>query len=131
MNNVSISGYIMDEPELREEQGGIAHLVFNLSVRHKTRAGEIRKESYRVSAWYKTAQWGISNLAKGQLVAIQGYLTQRQVVVGNIVGTSTEIVAEEFLPMRQPTAKEPVLEASNEVPNGEVCVSAPQSATES
>lgn len=106
MNKLYISGYIMDEPQLRQEQGDIPHLVFNLSVRHKTRGGETRKEAYRVSAWYKAAQWGADNLAKGQLVAIQGYLTQRQVVAGNITATSTEIAVDEFLPLRQALSSE-------------------------
>lgn len=115
MNKLYISGCIMDEPQLRKEQGEIEHLVFNLSVRHKTRSGESRREAYRVSAWHKTARWGADNLSKGQLVAIQGYLTQRQVVAGNITATSTEIAVEEFLPMRQPLAEETHLQEQVEV----------------
>lgn len=101
MNKLFISGFIADDPQLRQEQGEIPHLVFNLSVRHKTRFGEVRKETYRVSAWHKAAQWGANNLVKGQLVAIQGYLTQRQVVAGNITATTTEIAVDEFLPIQR------------------------------
>ena len=107
MNKLYISGYIQDTPQLRQEQGNIPHLAFNLSVQHRTQSGELRRESYRVSAWHKTALWGAVNLAKGQLVAIQGYLAQHQLVAGNISATTVEIAVDEFLLLRQPTPADP------------------------
>ena len=107
MNKLYISGYIQDTPQLRQEQGNIPHFVFNLSVQHRTQTGELRRESYRVSAWHKAALWGAANLAKGQLVAIQGYLAQHQLVAGNISATTVEIAVAEFFPMRQPTPVDP------------------------
>ena len=107
MNKLYISGYIHDTPQLRQEQGNIPHFVFNLSVQHRTQTGELRRESYRVSAWHKVALWGAANLAKGQLVAIQGYLAQHQLVAGNISATTVEIAVDEFFPLRQPTPVDP------------------------
>lgn len=100
MNTVNISGMILDEPMLREEQNGALHLAFRLGVRHRTAAGEWRKEVYKVSAWHKAAQWGADNLAKGKLVYIQGYLTQHLVRNGDMSIVQVEIAADEFLPLQ-------------------------------
>ena len=55
MNKVFLSGRIATEPQLRTENGDAAHLALLLSVQHKTRAGEVRREAYRVNAWHDVA----------------------------------------------------------------------------
>ena len=70
MNKVFISGVVAEVPALRMEQGETPHLVLNLSVRHRTKDGEVRKELYRVSAWHSAAKWGADNLTRGQLVGV-------------------------------------------------------------
>lgn len=99
MNKVFLSGRIATEPQLRTESGDAAHLALLLSVQHKTRAGEVRREAYRVNAWHDVALWGAKNLARGQRIGVCGYLTQRQVNAGGISALATEVVAEEILPM--------------------------------
>ena len=99
MNKVFLSGRIAIEPQLRTENGDAAHLALLLSVQHKTRAGEVRREAYRVNAWHDVALWGAKNLARGQRIGVCGYLTQRQVNAGGISALATEVVAEEILPM--------------------------------
>ena len=99
MNKVFLSGRIATEPQLRTENGDAAHLALLLSVQHKTRAGEVRREAYRVNAWHDVALWGAKNLARGQRIGVCGYLTQRQVNAGGISALATEVVAEEILPM--------------------------------
>lgn len=101
MNKVFISGMIVEKPTLRMEQGEIPHLILGLSVRHKVQNGEFRKETYRVSAWHNTAKWGAENLNKGQIIGVQGYLTQRQIHADAVTAVATEIAVDEFLPMRQ------------------------------
>lgn len=98
MNQVNITGMIANELIFREEAGGIPHTVLSLRRRHKTRAGELRKETYRVSAWHGIAQWARDNIAVGQIVTIHGYLTQRKTKDGAI---ATEICAEEIVPSVQ------------------------------
>jgi len=93
MNKVFISGKITQQPVLRMEGGEIPHLMLEVSVGHKKRNGEIRSENYRVSAWNRVAEWGVANLRRGQVIAIQGYLSQTS---GETV--VTEVTAEEFLP---------------------------------
>ncbi len=97
MNKVFISGLISEAPVFRMEAGEIPHLILLLSVRHKTGDGKVQKEFYRMSAWHKTASWGAEHLKQGQIIGLQGYLTQRKVRVGNIMATETEIAVDEFL----------------------------------
>lgn len=106
MNKVFISGMIIENPALRMEPGEIPHLILNLSVRHRARNGELRKEVYRVSAWHSAAAWGAENLNKGQIVGIQGYLTQRSIRADGVASVATEIAVDEFLPMRQAPQEE-------------------------
>lgn len=100
MNKIFMSGMIAGAPVLRMEKGDTAHLTLMISVRHRTQSGEMKKELYRVNAWNTMARWGADNLVKGQIVALQGYLTQRQVQAGGMSAIVTEITAEEFMPMR-------------------------------
>ena len=99
MNKVFLSGKIVDTVQFRTENSDTAHLTLSLSVQHKTRAGEVRREVYRVNAWHDVALWGAKNLARGQKIGVCGYLTQRQVNAGGISALATEVVAEEILPM--------------------------------
>ena len=96
MNRVYISGKLAESPLMRMD-GGIAHLKALLRVSHRTRAGMRKSEDYRINAWNRIAQWGMANLERGQIVAVQGYLTQNR-ADGNV----TEITVEEFLPVRMP-----------------------------
>ena len=97
MNKVFISGLINEAPVFRMEQGDIPHLILSLCVRHKTSAGKMQKETYRVSAWHNAARWGAEHLKQGQIIGLQGYLAQRRVNAGNIMATETEIAVDEFL----------------------------------
>ena len=96
MNRVYISGKIAESPLMRMD-GGIAHLTALLRVSHRTHAGIRKSEDYRINAWNRIAQWGMANLERGQVVAVQGYLTQN-----HADGNTTEITVEEFLPVRVP-----------------------------
>ena len=65
--------------------------------RHRTRAGEVRSEFYRVNAWRSAARWGAEKLARGQIVGVQGYLTQRKIAGEGESMFVTEVTAKEFL----------------------------------
>ncbi len=94
MNQVYISGKIADRPRLTRAENGSAHLMFALSVRHRTARGVVKQELYTVNAWNKAALWGAEQLAQGQLVALRGYLTQHTGEGGVL---TVEVTAEEFL----------------------------------
>ena len=101
MNKVFLTGMIANAPTLRMESGEVPHLIFSLSVRNKTRSGELRKEYYRISAWNNSARWGSEHLTRGQVISVQGYLSQRKIQQEQETLFIPEVVAEEFLPMRQ------------------------------
>ena len=95
MNQVFVAGIIADRPRLVQPETGAARLTFALNVRHRTAKGVVKQELYTVNAWNNVALWGAKQLAQGQLVALQGYLTQHTRDNGVL---SVEITAEEFLP---------------------------------
>ena len=95
MNQVFLSGVIAGKPYLSQSEGGAAHLLFPLSVRHRTAKGVVKQELYTVNAWNNVALWGARRLEQGQLVAMQGYLTQHMRENGTL---SVEVTADEFLP---------------------------------
>lgn len=94
MNKVFVSGIIAGEPALYSSENGMAHLIFPLSVRHRTMNGMIRQELYTINAWNNPAIWGKENLRVGNLITVQGYLTQHSRENGVLM---TEVTAEEFL----------------------------------
>lgn len=120
MNKVFISGMITEKSELRMEPGEIPHLILHLSVRHKVKSGELRSEVYRVSAWRNTAKWGAENLSKGQIIGVQGYLTQRLIRMDNATAVTTEVAVDEFLSMRQ-TLREESQEAAEALLDEAAC----------
>ena len=120
MNKVFISGIIVDTPILHNEKGDVAHLTLKLGVRYKQKTGEFRKEAYRVSAWNNTAKWAAENLKKGQIIAVQGYLAQRQMKLGNVSVVVTEISVDEFLPMRIVRDEEAKKESSAAMEEAEI-----------
>ena len=101
MNRVFISGIIAGIPQFKQAGTGAAHLALPLSVRHTTRAGETRREIYRVSAWNNLARWGAQNLVTGQHIGLSGYLTQRQTGMDEKKRVCIEIAAIEFFPIER------------------------------
>ena len=102
MNQVFLSGIIAEGPRLIQSEGGAAHLQFLLRVRHRTAKGVVKHELYAVNAWNNVALWGAKRLEKGQLVAMQGYLTQHMRENGVL---SVEVTADEFLPANRDVAR--------------------------
>lgn len=98
MNQVYISGKIADRPRLTRAENGSAHLMFALSVRHRTAKGLVKQELYTVNAWNRVAQWGEKELEQGELVGVKGYLTQHRGENGMVC---VEVTAEEILPVRK------------------------------
>lgn len=102
MNKVLMEGKVFGQPLFRMEPGEIPHLIFRVCVRHRTRAGEIRSECYRVSAWHNAALWARERLFRGQRVCVTGYLAQRAVLRGGETLREVEIAAETlYLPREE------------------------------
>ena len=59
----------------------------------------MKRELYPIHAWNGMANWVHGNLRQGQRVMVQGYLTQRTVIMpGEGRVTVSEVTAEEFFP---------------------------------
>ena len=101
MNKVLMEGKVFGQPLFRMEPGEIPHLIFRVCVRHRTRAGEIRSECYRVSAWHDAALWARERLFRGQRVCVTGYPAQRAVLRGGETLREVEIAAETLWPPRE------------------------------
>ena len=116
MNRVYLSGIVSDNPRQLGIEGQAPHTVFPLSVRHKTSAGVVKKELYRINAWNGNAEFSRERLAKGMKIAVEGYLTQRVFQAGGVPIVSVEVAADEiFLPAKiQPGPEPNVREDSGE-----------------
>ena len=115
MNKVLITGIIAGDPAFRILDDGTPNLRIKLGVQHRTKTGERRREYYRVNAWNGTANWADKNLKKGQLITIQGYLSQRKFSINGVSGNATEITADEFTIAHFSIEKDP-LEDNNPTP---------------
>lgn len=108
MNRVYLSGIVSDNPRQLGSEGQAPHTVFLLSVRHKTSAGVVKKELYRINAWNGNAEFSRERLAKGMKIAVEGYLTQRVFQAGGVPIVSVEVAADEiFLPTKIQPGSEP------------------------
>ena len=76
MNKVYLMGTVTHDPRLVSNESAPAHLTLLLRVEHQAKTGS-KQEYYPVNAWNQTAQWGAQQLAQGQQVLVEGYLTQR------------------------------------------------------
>lgn len=76
MNNINITGRITNEPELRRTTDGIACCSFTLAVkRPKTKD---TTDFHNFVVWRQGAEYLCQYGHKGDLVAVTGYLTQRE-----------------------------------------------------
>ena len=109
MNKVYLSGTIFDEPRLVSKPEATPHLVFRLLVKHRSKQG-VQKELYRISAWNECAMFCSQHLKQGMGIALQGYLAQRPILVGDKTFTAIEVaMSEAFLPTLEQKPVEPVM----------------------
>ena len=88
MNHVELSGLIAEPVVAHKVNEQIVHAEFQLQTRNKNRAGEWQKERYTIHCWNRLADWANENLHQGDLVAVDGRLTQRS----NVAIAAREIV---------------------------------------
>lgn len=74
MNNVSLVGRMVADPELKYTPSGIANCRFRLAVNRafKTADGEQKADFINITVWRKQAENVANFLRKGSLVAIKG-----------------------------------------------------------
>ncbi len=112
MNKVFLTGEIKEQPKLLNKPEADAHCAFALLVKHRSKKG-MREEAYQINAWHKCAEYCVAYLKSGMRVALQGYLTQRDIPIGEKMFRATEVtMSEAFLP--SPTSVKDVPEQNNE-----------------
>jgi single-strand DNA-binding protein len=100
LNNVTIQGRLVADPELRSTQSGVAVATFRLACDRDTKnkeTGERATDFINVVAWRSTAEFAHKFLSKGRMAIVMGRLqvrsytdkdgnkrTASEVVVGNI-----------------------------------------------
>ena len=82
MNQVTLIGRLVANPEVKQLQSGTQTASFKLAVdreisREKKEAGETSADFIPVTVWGKTADFVINYLGKGRLVAVSGRLQIR------------------------------------------------------
>ena len=102
MNHVELSGLIAEPVVAHKVNEQIVHAEFQLQTRHKNRAGEWQKERYTIHCWNRLAEWVNENLHQGDLVAVDGRLTQRN----NVAIAAREIVLGKPANKKMPAEQE-------------------------
>lgn len=79
MNRVILIGNLVNDPESRTTQSGIAQCSFRLAVqrRFKGANGERETDFLQVVCWRQTAEFAQRYLAKGRKVAVEGSIQTR------------------------------------------------------
>ena len=76
MNEIYLSGRVTAMSNVNSQaEGSAAHCILQISVAHRTRAGEARSETFAVHAWNNLARWAQNSIALGSSLMIRGYLS--------------------------------------------------------
>lgn len=119
MNKVIQIGRIVNDPEARTTQNGIANTNFRIAVtrKYKNAQGQHDSDFFNVVTWRQTAEYVSKYLHKGDKVAIEGALQSRSYdAQDGSKRTVVEIVADsvESLAGRKEAASSGAVEAPDE-----------------
>lgn len=80
MNNITITGRLTADPELKQTPNGIAVTSFNVAVdRNYTAKGQEKQtDFFTVVAWRATAEFICKYFGKGRLILISGEMQSRK-----------------------------------------------------
>lgn len=80
MNNITITGRLTANPELKQTQSGLAVTSFNVAVdRNYTAKGQEKQtDFFTVVAWRGTAEFICKYFTKGRLILINGEMQSRK-----------------------------------------------------
>lgn len=77
-NNISLSGNLVGDPELRFTQGGMAVAKFAIAQNDKGKDGEETVHFFDVTCFRRLAENVAESLSKGDKVSVQGTLRQNR-----------------------------------------------------
>lgn len=109
LNEVYLSGTVMEIERMTHVNTNALHLVIHLRVSHRTSQQKIRHEVYAVDVWDNVASWAEGNLQAGGRVVIKGYLSQHSIGDRTVTGVTAVCI----MPMEQ-CCREPSEKQENE-----------------
>ena len=78
MNNVSLTGRLTADPELKQTYNGVSVLSFCIAVdRPYSKDGNQQADFINVVAWRQTAEFVSKYFSKGQMIALEGCIQTR------------------------------------------------------
>jgi single-strand DNA-binding protein len=119
INQLTISGHLTRDPELRSTQGGtsICSLRIAHNERFKDAAGEWadRPQYFDVTVWSGLGEWIAKNVGQGDKVVVAGRLRWREWDAPNDGGKrqAVDITADSVVPVKRGQASSP---AADEAP---------------
>lgn len=103
LNNVSMSGRLTADSEVKATKSGKKVTSFNLAVNDDYKKNE---EWISRAYFFNVMYSGEKQLMKGMQVMINGKLTMRKVEKDGITKTYVNIVADKIIPIKVPVVKE-------------------------
>lgn len=97
MNNITITGRLTADPELKQTQSGLAVTSFKVAVdrNYTAKVQEKQTDFFTVVAWRGTAEFVCKYFGKGRLILISGEMQSRKFTdKGGNNRTAWEVVAD-------------------------------------
>ena len=94
LNRVIMGGRIVETPELKQTQSGVAVTTFRIAV-NRHAVGKNEADFFTVTAWRQTAEFVCRYFKKGSSICVIGSLQNRSWEKNGEKRTVTEIVAEQ------------------------------------
>jgi single-strand DNA-binding protein len=119
LNNVSLTGNMTKDPELKFTPTGTAVVSFSIGVTRdvKNDTGGYDTDFINITAWQKTAEFVGKYLKKGRLVGIEGRIQTRQWIdqATGLKRNATDIVANKVSPLGPKPPADDTEEGATEV----------------
>ena len=97
LNNISLVGRLVKDPELRQTTSGTSVIRFAIAVDREPFNGETKTDFINIVAWGKTAEFVSKYFRKGQLISIPGAELHQEKYTEKDTGkerTTYEVVAQ-------------------------------------
>lgn len=107
LNNISLTGRLTDEPDLRYTENEVAVCNFTIAVErnYKNRSGERDVDFIKIVVWRKLAELCAENLGTGRRVAVDGALQINKSEREDKVYYNPEVIADDVIFLDWPKNK--------------------------
>lgn len=123
LNNVTLMGRLVADPEIRTTSSGKSVASFRIAVgRAFSKDGNRQADFITIVAWEKTAEFIGKHFSKGSMIALQGKIQTRNYEDSNgNKRTAFEVKADEvsFCGSKNESTSAPIAPAFEEIPDGD------------